>query len=94
VAHRGPEVVGTAALTFLGDGVAQMVRVSVSCTHRRHGIGRMLVNRLLDIAREQGIIRIEVETNNDWEDAIGLYRRHGFVEHDRDEGSVYMSLQL
>lgn len=94
VAQCEMDIVGTAALILLGDGVAQMVRVSVSAQHRRRGIGRMLVNQLIGIARECGLQRIEVETNNDWEDAIGLYRRYGFVEHDRDDESVYMSLPL
>ena len=94
VAQCEMDIVGTAALIFVGDGVAQMVRVSVSAQHRRRGIGRMLVNRLVGIARERGLQRIEVETNNDWENAIGLYQCYGFVEHDRDDVSVYMSLPL
>jgi ribosomal protein S18 acetylase RimI-like enzyme len=86
-------LVGTGALIIAGDS-GQIVRVSVSPRWRRHGIGRALVIALLDAARVRGLIRVWMETNNDWHDAIGLYRRCGFQEYDRREGCVFMALDL
>jgi ribosomal protein S18 acetylase RimI-like enzyme len=57
-------------------------------------VGRALVTHLLDSAREWGLTRIEVETNHDWYDAIGLYERCGFTEFARDAESVYLALNL
>lgn len=94
VAEQDTQLVGTGALVTLDEHTAQMVRVSVSSAYRRRGIARRIVTMLVDIARQWGYERMEVETNNDWFDAIGLYQSLGFVEHDRDDISVYMALSL
>lgn len=94
VAMLDGALVGTGALTLIDVNSAQMVRVSVSNAHRRRGIARAVVNQLITLARLWGFERIEVETNYDWMDAIGLYRSLGFIEHSRDEVSVYMALGL
>jgi ribosomal protein S18 acetylase RimI-like enzyme len=87
-------LVGTGGLVFLDQHVAQIVRVSVSKAYRRRGIGRAIVAELVGAARGRGIRRIEVETNKDWDSAIGLYLCLGFIEYRRDETSVYLALIL
>lgn len=72
----------------------RIVRVSVSQTHRRRGIGRTLVAHLLQTARRRGFRHVLVETNHDWTSAIALYRHCGFTETDRDEESIHLSLSL
>ncbi len=44
------------------------------------GLGRALVQRALDRARERGCHRVELDTNEDNHDAIGLYRSLGFSD--------------
>jgi ribosomal protein S18 acetylase RimI-like enzyme len=102
VAFIGVELVGTAALLLVLSGVevfenaraGRIVRVSVERDHRRQGIGRALVARLVDAARARGLARLWMETNDDWTDTIAFYRRCGFVEYDRRAGNVYMALNL
>jgi ribosomal protein S18 acetylase RimI-like enzyme len=96
VARSDGEMVGTGALLTLSvpDGVGQMVRVSVSRSRRRGGIGAAIARRLLDVARQRGLRRVQVETNNDWYDAIRLYERLGFAEYARDDESVYLALEI
>ncbi len=94
VAERDGLLVGTGALLVHNEEVGQLVRMSVHQSRRRQGLGRALVSHLLQIARERGLRKVIVETNNDWYDAIGLYERCGFAEYDRDEVSVYMELEL
>jgi N-acetylglutamate synthase-like GNAT family acetyltransferase len=94
VAEEGGRLVGTGALITAELRVAQMVRVSVCRECRKRGIGRAIVARLLQVARENGLGRVQVETNKDWWDAIGLYNSHGFHEYARDEVSVYMALEI
>ena len=94
VAEQNAQLVGIGALIKLDSHVAQMVRVSVCSAHRRRGIARKIVTTLVNLAQQWGFTRMEVETNNDWMDAIGLYQSLGFAEHDRDEVSVYMALNL
>lgn len=94
VAELGSEIVGTAALTQESPGVGRIVRVTVKPDHRRAGIGRTLIKRVIEIARERGDTRLLVETNCDWDDAIRLYQRCGFVEYDRNEEEVHFALDL
>lgn len=94
VAQIEDRLAGTGALITEDEYTGRLVRMSVRRETRRQGIGRLLVGHLLALARERGFTRVLVETNNDWEDAIGLYRRCGFVEYDRDDVSVYLALDL
>jgi ribosomal protein S18 acetylase RimI-like enzyme len=93
VAQVGGVLVGTAALIVQDARTGRVVRVSVSRGYRRRGIGRALVTRLVEAARARGLTRLWMETNDDWADAIGLYRRCGFREYKRTPGNVYMALE-
>lgn len=88
------ELVGTGALRRHGDGVGELVRISVGPRHRRQGIGQAIVAHLIAAAQQAGITRLLVETNLDWEEAIRLYERFGFREYDRDAISVFMCLDV
>jgi ribosomal protein S18 acetylase RimI-like enzyme len=94
VAEMETEVVGTGALIVGGPDTGRVVRVSVARGHRRRGIGRALVAQLAGAAREHGLTRLWAETNDDWRDAISLYRSCGFREYERSGGSVYLDLDL
>ena len=94
VAHLGENLIGTGALVFVEEYMAQMVRVSVAREYRGCGIGTTVVEHLIHAARERDVTRLIVETNHDWYDAIALYRRCGFRYYDRDDVSVYMELGL
>jgi ribosomal protein S18 acetylase RimI-like enzyme len=94
VAHIGDTLVGTGALIHEKDNIGRIVRMSVNREYRRRGIGKALVEHLLKLAHQRNLERILIETNNDWDDAIGLYKRCGFVEYHRDDVSVYLSKKL
>ena len=94
VAEINAEMVGTGALILAGDGTGQLARLSVAAAFRRQGIGCALVACLLETARARGLARLWVETNDNWEDAISLYRGSGFEEYDRAGGNVYLALEL
>jgi putative acetyltransferase len=93
ITEIGQALAGTGALVIDGDN-GQIVRVSVSPRWRRRGIGRALVIALLDVARARGLVRVWMETNDDWCDAVSLYRRCGFQEFDHRAGCVFMALNL
>ena len=92
--ERDGALVGTGALIEEEPGVGRLVRMSVSRHHRGQGIGRALVSHLIAEARARDYRRVVIETNDDWWDAIGLYRACGFVEFDRRDGDVHMRLDL
>jgi ribosomal protein S18 acetylase RimI-like enzyme len=94
VGEIGGEIVGTAALVQESTSTGRIVRVTVSPQQRRSGIGRQLVHHLLKKAKTRAFKQVLVETNNDWFDAIRLYKGCGFEEFDRDDESVHFSLTL
>ncbi len=98
VAEVAGQLVGTGALVQENPAGnpplplwGRMVRLSVSQSHRRLGIGRALVEHLMHQGEEKGFGRLWIETNLDWYDAIRLYERCGFVVFARDDQSVYLA---
>ncbi|MCA9889595.1 MAG: GNAT family N-acetyltransferase [Anaerolineae bacterium] len=93
-------IVGCGALIKENDSdiICRIVRVSVTHEMRGQGLGRMISEHLIDIARERGFERIEVETNSDWTSALTLYKSLGFIEYKRvyvpeyDFIEVYMAM--
>ena len=94
VAEDALGLVGTAALVFEDGASAQVVRVSVAPRWRRRGLARALVMRLIEAGRARGLARLWMETNDDWEPAIELYRACGFVPYDHRDGNIYMEVDL
>ena len=94
VAVIAEEVVGTGALIVEEPGIGRLVRMSTSAHHRRRGIGRALVAHLIEAGRTRGLRRLVIETNDDWNDAIGLYLATGFTEIARGDGSVHLARDL
>lgn len=94
VAEVAGELIGAGALRRTDEAAGEIVRVSVRREWRGRGVARTIITQLLEYAKEQGLRRVEVETNNDWYDAIGLYQRCGFVQYAEDEESVYLTLSL
>ena len=60
----------------------------------RRLIGKAVVERLIELARQHQIKRLQIKTNNDWYEAIGLYKRLGFVEYQRSARGVHMTLEV
>jgi ribosomal protein S18 acetylase RimI-like enzyme len=94
VAELNGRVVGSGALIKETKENGRLVRMSVSTDCQRRGIGRMLVQHLIQKAREQGYQYLFVETNHDWYDAISLYQSCGFGEYERDEESRHFQQKL
>lgn len=61
---------------------------------RRHGLGRALVERSLERARERGCKRIELDTTEDNDAAIRLYESFGFSRASKGSPSLFFGLPL
>ncbi|MGD9998925.1 MAG: GNAT family N-acetyltransferase [Ilumatobacteraceae bacterium] len=74
-------IVGTGTIVPRDGGTAEIVRMSVAKSRRGAGIGRLIVDALVDVARiaEPPINRVVLETTATWQDAIRFYERCGFV---------------
>ena len=85
VAEEAGEVVATLQLSFLpqltnvGSERAQIEAVRVLGPRRGNGIGRMLVQRAMDLARERGCGMVQLTSNAGRADARRFYESLGFV---------------
>jgi GNAT superfamily N-acetyltransferase len=94
VAECAGELVGTGALIAETAVAGRIVRVSVSSTQRRQGIGRMITEHLVAAGRQLNYREILVETNDDWQDAINLYLHCGFHQFDHHSGDVHLRFSI
>lgn len=79
VARLRGKAVGCGAVRLLDDGDAEVKRMWVDPGVRRQGVGKAVLARLEKAARELGARRLVLETGIYQDEAIGLYRRSGFV---------------
>jgi ribosomal protein S18 acetylase RimI-like enzyme len=99
-ARLGEQIVGTCGLEDKGGGRFELIKMAVTSGVQGHGIGRLLCERILEIARERGARQVFLETNSRCVPAIALYEKLGFVsralprETEFERCDVYMELDL
>ncbi|WP_179873002.1 ribosomal protein S18-alanine N-acetyltransferase [Microcella indica] len=80
VAESGDEVVAYAGLSAVPRAEqADLQTIAVDPTHRRLGVGTVLVQHLLTLARDRGAREMLLEVRADNPGAEALYERHGFT---------------
>jgi ribosomal protein S18 acetylase RimI-like enzyme len=79
VARERPSIAGFAVMDF-GDERAHLVLLAVQPVQRRRGIGRRLVDWLLESAVTAGTASVHLELRADNEAARRFYRALGFSE--------------
>ena len=93
------QIAGCIAMRKLGPGICEMKRLFVRPAYRSTGLGRVLVNTLIDEARKLGYTHIRLDTlPGRMDKAIALYQSIGFVEieayYASVEGAKFMELDL
>lgn len=92
VATLREDTVGCGALTFQGDGLAEVKRVWVAPSARGLGLGRRIMADLEDRARAAGVRTLRLDTNDSLTEAIALYRKLGYAEVERYNDNPYAQL--
>ena len=85
VAREGGELVGMASLLYTvstaeGGKAALFEDLIIEPKHRGKGIGTKLIEYVIQQARAEGVLRITLLTDLQNDTALGLYRKHGFVD--------------
>ena len=93
------QIAGCIAMRKLGAGVCEMKRLFVRPAYRSTGLGRVLVNSMIDEARKLGYTHMRLDTlPGRMDKAIALYHSIGFVEiepyYTSVEGAKFMELNL
>lgn len=99
IARIEGEPAGCVALRPLDERRCEMKRLYVRPAYRERGLGGQLIQRVIDEARSIGYECLLLDTLPFLTDAIGMYRRRGFVDipsynNNPMENLVYMRFDL
>lgn len=79
-AKKGEEIVGTAALLKIEEGVFELAKMGVSEKLRNHGIGNILLEHCIVFSQAHHFKKLILYTNKILRPAIHLYEKYGFTE--------------
>ena len=94
------QLAGCVALRKRSQGICEMKRLFVRSEHRKTGLGRALVDTIIDEARKLGYTHMRLDTiPGRMDKAIALYQSIGFIEiepyyQNPVEGAKFMELKL
>ena len=99
-ATAGERCIGCCGLIRLNEKEFEVAKMAVEPSYQRAGIGRRLLQAVIDEARSAGAQRLYLETNHALTPAIRLYESLGFKHIDPDRiipsayarADVYMEL--
>jgi ribosomal protein S18 acetylase RimI-like enzyme len=98
-ARDGHRLAGCVALRPIDGETCEMKRLYVRPQHRGSGLGRLLVEAIVDAARTHGYRRMRLDTTPGMDAAQGLYEELGFREipaytHNPVAGTRFLQLEL
>ena len=73
------QCVGCCALLRIRDREFELAKMAVAAGYQGSGIGRTLLQAVIEASRSAGALRLYLETNHVLEPAIRLYRSIGFT---------------
>ncbi len=98
VARLDGRPVGCGCFEKVTADVAAINRMWLDPSVRGRGLGRRMLERLIDAARSLGFHRVQLDTNEAQTEAIALYRSAGFVEvapfNDEPHAHYWFALDL
>lgn len=94
VARKEGRIVGTGALLQRSQDTAEIMRMSVTSSLRRSGLGSAILQRLCEYAKTKGIQKLVLETTSTWHEVIDFYLNYGFQITHHQDGDTYFVLNL
>lgn len=80
------EILGTASLLKKSENIYELGKMAVSDKAQGHGIGTLLLEHCLDVAKQKQIRTLILYSNTILKSAIYLYRKYGFKETELESG--------
>ena len=80
------EIVGTASLLKKSETVYELGKLAVSDKAQGHGIGTILIEHCLNMAKQKQITILILYSNTTLQSAIHLFRKYGFEEVELESG--------
>ena len=92
-------IAGGVAIRKLDSKVCEMKRLFVYSSSQGKGLGEVLCNKIISIAREVGYCKMRLDTVSKLKSAIGLYKKIGFYQIEAycpnpDPTVKYMELEI
>lgn len=95
-------LLGIGAIKQLAEGHMELKSIHTAEEARGNGVGRAMVDHLLDVARHRGATRVSLETGSmdEFAPSRALYSRVGFVEcepfgdYHPGRSSTFMTMEL
>jgi GNAT superfamily N-acetyltransferase len=76
---------GTAAILRTNQDTVELIKMGVTSTMQGKGIGRILMNSVIEEAKKMKVGKITLETAIPLQAAISLYKKSGFVQTSEEE---------
>ncbi len=93
LALEDDEIVGSAALVKISEGKFELAKMAVTESSQGKGIGKMLLKKCLESAKEAAANEIILFSNSQLASAIKLYEKYGF-KHIEVENSPYQTADV
>ena len=91
-------VIGTVALKRFDDDSVELKALYLDSAYRWKGFGRLLINKVIEDARNRGYKYIVLDSMSQYKDALRLYEKAGFKRieryNDNTYADVFMRLEL
>lgn len=77
----GEEIIGFAIVDTLVQDQAELFNIAVSPEYRGRGLSKLLMDDVIEKAKERGATRMLLEVRVGNAAAVALYKKYGFVEN-------------
>jgi len=93
-------VIGTSAMVYIEPGIYELAKMAVTKKFQGKGVGRMLMKKSLEFARNSHAKEVFLVTNDKLLPALELYKSSGFIldtnydDNRYDRGNTKLKLKL
>lgn len=85
-AKHNNQIVGTASLLKVEEDVYELGKMAVTQSAQGLGIGKLLMDHCLEVARQMKIKKVVLYSNKSLGSAIHIYKKYGFIETELEAG--------